>query len=167
MVDYKVNEEISYKHVLVIDTDGNKLGCLTLNEALKIAKAKKLDLVCVSENSNMPVCKILNYGKFKYEAIKKEKEIKKKQHVAETAEIQLKLLIQEHDLQVKVNTAKRLINRGDYVRVVLRLRGRENDMADAAVEKVNHFAELCSEFAKVKKPALKDNNDIKLILESI
>ncbi|MBR3212042.1 MAG: translation initiation factor IF-3, partial [Firmicutes bacterium] len=105
MKENKINEEIRDKELRVIDEDGTMLGIMSRDEALALAEQRKLDLVNISPNAVPPVCKILDYGKYRYEAQKREKEAKKKQRTIEVKEIRLSTFIEEHDLQVKANTA--------------------------------------------------------------
>ena len=163
--NYLINEAIEFNTVLVIDSDGTKIGVMPLNAALVKASSKKMDLVCLQENANPPVCKIMNYGKFHFEQQKKEKEKKKNQKTIEISEVQITFSTDVHDLETKANTAKRLIKKGNIVRVVMRLRGREITVADRAIEKINNFANLCSEFAKIKKEAFLEGKDVKIMLE--
>lgn len=166
MNELKKNNEITFKKVLVISETGEQLGLMSTSDAIAIAISRSLDLVCVSPNAATPVCKIMNYGKYKFDSIKKEKAAKKNQHNAETSEIQLSYTIQENDMRTKAKTCQRLIeDKGNFVRVVLRLRGREVTMMDLAKTKLERFIEMCSEFAKVKKEIFVEGRDIKVILE--
>ena len=168
MIEYKINNDITAKSVMVVLENGQSLGIMNIRDALYKAKNYNLDLVLISPKSATPVCKIMDYGKFKYEQQKKERAAKKNQHITEISEIQLTYTIQEHDMLTKSKTAKRLIEeRGNDIRVVLRLRGREINMIDRATEKVQHFVELCKDFAKVKKETFSDGRDIKVILEKL
>ena len=159
-----VNNEISFSNVLVINSNGENLGIKSSSEALNIANSEGLDLVCISPEATIPVCKILDYGKFKFEQAKKEKTIKKHQQGGSQSEIQLSATIQEHDIQTKVKMTERLINKGNEVKIILKLKGRETNFIDLAVEKIKHFIELC-DFAQVKKDVFIEGRDIKAILE--
>lgn len=166
MIELLKNSEITFKKVLVISDTGEQLGVMNPREAVVLAQEKNLDLVCVAPNAPTPVCKFMNYGKYKFETIKKEKAAKKNQHTIETSEIQMSYTIQENDMLIKAKTCKRLIEeKGNIVRIVLRLRGREATMADLAKEKVKRFIEMCSDFSKVKKDIFIEGRDIKVILE--
>lgn len=162
-----LNNKIRFAQVLCIDENGVQLGAMSSKDAYFKAKDKGLDLYCVAPNAPIPVCKILDYSKFRFEQQKKEKELKKKQkeNRIETSEIQLSMVIQMNDLQTKAKTCKRLIEKGDLVRVVLRLRSREIDKQDLAIEKLKSFIELCSDFASIKKEIFLEGRDLKLILE--
>ncbi len=146
-----VNEEIRGSKFRVISDDGEQLGILSRDEALRIAEEKNLDLVCVSPNADPPVCKILDYGKFRYDQQKKEKEAKKKQTQTQVKEIRLSTFIEEHDIQVKANTASKFLKAGDKVKVTLRFRGRERDYKSRGFEVMEQFAEVVSEVADVEK----------------
>ena len=163
--DYLINEEVKYKEVMLIDTNGNNLGIMSSRNAYFKARDVGLDLVCIQPNARIPVCKLLNYGKFKYEQQKKAREAKKNQHNTELHEVQLKYAIAEHDLKIKSETVKRLIDRGDDVRIVLRLRGREETFKDLAKLKVERLMELCKEFTEVKKELYCEGRDIIVILK--
>ena len=115
-----INEEIRDKEVRVIDTDGTMLGVMPTEKALELATEKKLDLVNISPNAKPPVCMILDYGKYRYELQKKEKEARKKQKTTQVKEIRLSTFIEEHDVQVKANTASKFLKDGDKVKVSLR-----------------------------------------------
>ncbi len=148
-----INEEIRDAEVRVIDETGAMLGILPIEEALRLAEERNLDLVNVSPNANPPVCKILDYGKYRYEIQKREKDAKKRQKVTEVKEVRLSTFIEEHDIQVKAKNASKFLQEGNRVKVSLRLRGRERDYANHAIEVMNEFAESLSEICTVdKKP---------------
>jgi translation initiation factor IF-3 len=148
-----INEEIRDAEVRVIDETGAMLGILPIEEALRLAEEKNLDLVNVSPNANPPVCKILDYGKYRYEIQKREKDAKKRQKVTEVKEVRLSTFIEEHDIQVKAKNASKFLQEGNRVKVTLRLRGRERDYANHAMEVMNEFAESMSDICTVdKKP---------------
>ena len=121
----KINEEIRDRELRVIDENGEMLGIMSRDQALSLAEEKKLDLVNISPNAKPPVCKILDYGKYRYEMQKREKEAKKKQKTIQVKEIRLSTFIEEHDIQVKAKTACKFLQEGDKVKVSLRFRGRE------------------------------------------
>ncbi|MGF6375891.1 translation initiation factor IF-3 [Clostridiales Family XIII bacterium PM5-7] len=147
----KINEEIRDKELRVIDDEGNMLGIMSRDEALDLADQKKLDLVNISPNANPPVCKILDYGKYRYELQKREKEAKKKQKTIQVKEIRLSTFIEDHDIQVKAKTACKFLEEGDKVKVSLRFRGREKDYTARGREVMQKFAEYCSEVSVVDK----------------
>ena len=167
MTEQLVNDEIArFRQVRVIADSGEQLGVMSSLQALKQADDAGLDLVCVSPGAPIPVCKIMDYGKYKFESQKKAREAKKKQTTIRNAEVQITYTIQEHDLMTKVNTIKRLIEeKNSRVRIVLRLRGRESSYAELAAEKVNHLVELCSDFAKILKPVYTEGRDICAVID--
>jgi len=146
-----INEEIRDKELRVIDSDGTMLGIMSLEEALALSAEKNLDLVNISPNAKPPVCKILDYGKYRYEIQKKEKEAKKKQKTMQVKEIRLSTFIEEHDIKVKASTAAKFLKDGDKVKVSLRFRGREKDYASTGLEAMHKFAEVVSEVGTVEK----------------
>ena len=147
----QINEEIRAKEVRVIDAEGEMRGVLSIKEALTLAEESNLDLVNVSPNAEPPVCKILDYGKYRYELQKKEKQSKKNQKVTQVKEVRLSTFIEEHDIQVKANTAKKFLKNGDKLKVSLRFRGRERDYTAKGFDVMNRFAEEVSEFGVVEK----------------
>ena len=160
----KINEEIRDKELRVIDEDGTMLGIMSREEALAIAEERKLDLVNISPNAVPPVCKILDYGKYRYEAQKREKEAKKKQRTIEVKEIRLGTFIEEHDLQTKANTACKFLRDGDKVKASLRFRGRELGHTQLGREVMDKFAELCSEVSTVEKKPVMEGRTMSMVL---
>ena len=149
----RINEEIRDKELRVIDENGEMIGIMSRDEALRLAEEKKLDLVNISPNAKPPVCKILDYGKYRYELQKREKEAKKKQKTMAVKEIRLSTFIEDHDIQVKAKTACKFLQDGDKVKVSLRFRGREKDYTARGREVMERFAEACSEVSSIdKKP---------------
>lgn len=146
-----INEEIRAKEVRVIDANGEMRGIMSIRDALALAEESNLDLVAVSPNANPPVCKILDYGKFRYELQKKDKQNKKNQKMTEVKEIRLSTFIEDHDIQVKANTATKFLKDGDKVKVSLRFRGRERDYVNKGYEVMEKFAEIVSEVGTVEK----------------
>ena len=159
-----INEEIRDAEVRVIDETGTMLGVLPIEEALSIAEEKNLDLVNVSPNANPPVCKILDYGKYRYEIQKREKDAKKRQKVTEVKEVRLSTFIEEHDIQVKAKNASKFLQEGNRVKVSLRLRGRERDYANHAIEVMNDFAESLSDICIVDKKPKFEGRGINMFL---
>ena len=148
-----INEEIRGKEFRVISQDGEQLGIMSREEALKAAEERNLDLVNISPNAKPPVCKILDYGKYRYELQKREKEAKKKQKTMQVKEIRLSTFIEDHDINVKAKTAIKFLKEGDKVKVSLRFRGREKDYTARGREVMEKFAECCSEVSQMdKKP---------------
>lgn len=159
-----INEAIKAKEVRVIDTDGNQLGILSIKDALAAAAAKELDLVNISPNANPPVCKIMDFGKYRFEQAKREKEAKKNQKTFDIKEIRLGLTIDKHDFETKGNHAIRFLQGGDKVKVSIRFRGRELGHPEIGLETMARFAEYCAEHASVEKPAKMEGRNMLMFL---
>lgn len=154
-----INEQIRLKQVQLIDEQGQKLGLMDTSEALNIAYDKNLDLVLVAPNGNPPVCKIMNYGKYKFEQAKKEKEAKKKQKTFELKELRITPNTEEHDFNFKVKNAKKFLEDGCKVKITVRFRGRELNYVKQGETILNRFIEELSEMAvPEKKPVLEGKN---------
>lgn len=154
-----INEQIRAKEVQLIDDEGQKKGTVSLNEALDLAYEKKLDLVLVAPNSEPPVCKIMNYGKYKFEQAKKEKEARKKQKVLEVKEIRITPNIEQHDFEFKSKNARKFIEDGNKVKITVRFRGRELNYVKLGEEVLNEFIESLADVATPeKKPVLEGKN---------
>lgn len=156
--ELQINEAIRAREVRIvgegIDGRDEQLGIMNISDAQKLAFEKGLDLVLIAPQAVPPVCRIMDYGKFRYERDKKEKEAKKKQTVIEVKEVQLSMRIETHDFNTKVNNAIRFLSSGNKVRVILRFRGREMAHQDLGYETLQKFEEACSEYGSVdKKPA--------------
>lgn len=148
-----INGAIRARQVRVIDENGEMKGIMDTRDALRMAEEAKLDLVAVSPNAEPPVCKILDYGKYRYELQKKDKIAKKNQKTMQIKEIRLSTFIEDHDIQVKAKTAAKFLSEGDKVKVSLRFRGRERDYTSKGYDVMNRFAEEVSEVGVVdKKP---------------
>ena len=147
----RMNEKIRAREIRVIGDDGEQFGILSVNEALALATEKNLDLVEISPNATPPVCKIMDYGKFKYEKTKKEKENKKKQKNVVIKEIRIKPHIDEHDKETKISQIKKFIEKEYKVKISLRLSGREKLHAESAVKILDDFANSFEETAIVEK----------------
>ncbi|RVU55226.1 translation initiation factor IF-3 [Anaerosphaera multitolerans] len=157
--ELQINEEIREKEVRLIDDEGNQIGVVSRNRALEMAEERKLDLVNVAPNSKPPVCRIMDYGKYRYEMMKKEKESKKKQKVISVKELRLTPNIETHDLNTKSNKAIEFLNNGDRVKVSVRFRGREMGHTEIGKEVLEKFVELVSEHGVVdRKPKLEGRN---------
>lgn len=146
-----INEQIKDKEVRVIGEDGEQLGIMSAKEALALAEEAGVDLVKIAPTAKPPVCKIVDYGKFRYQQAQKEKDAKKKQHVVEIKEIRLSPNIDTNDLNTKVNAAKKFLSKGDRVKITLRFRGREMAHMQASKHILDDFAEACQDVAVVDK----------------
>ena len=151
--ELQINEQIRDKELRVIDSDGTQLGIMSLRQAMEIAEQKNLDLVKIAPQANPPVCKIIDYGKFRFEQAKREKEARKNQRVVEIKEVRLSLNIDTHDFETKRNHAMRFISEGNKVKASIRFRGREMGHPELGQEIMSRFAEAMSEVANVEKPA--------------
>ncbi len=140
------------------------LGIMPTEQALELAGEKKLDLVNISPNAKPPVCKILDYGKYRYELQKREKEAKKKQKTTQVKEIRLSTFIEDHDIKVKANTASKFLKDGDKVKVSLRFRGREKDYSSRGMEVMNTFANIVSEVGVIEKKPLFEGRSLTMVL---
>ena len=153
------NGQIRAKEVQLISETGEKLGIVPLARALELSTEKKLDLVLVSPNSQVPVCKIMNYGKYKFEQAKKEKEAKKKQRTQETKELRITPNIEEHDFGFKAKNARKFLEDGNKVKITVRFRGRELNNTKMGEAVLNQFIENLEDISVVeKKPKLEGKN---------
>lgn len=162
--DIPINEQITFKEVRVIDADGSQLGILPIKDAIEAAYARDLDLVNVSPNANPPVCKIMDYGKYRFEIAKREKEARKNQKIIETKEIRLGLSIDKHDFETKGNHAIQFLKSGNKLKVSIRFRGRELGHPEIGLEIMSRFAEYCSEYAVIEKPAKMESRNMLMFL---
>lgn len=149
--DLMINEQIRDKEVRLIGEDGEQLGVMPARDALQMAKEAELDLVKIAPTAKPPVCKIIDYGKYRYELARKEKEAKKKQKTIEIKEVRLSPNIEENDLNTKVNNARKFLTKGNKVKVTLRFRGREMAHMQSSKYILDKFAEILSDIAVVEK----------------
>lgn len=162
--DDLVNEKIRFKEVMVIDKDGEKLGVKMRREALEIAYDQELDLLCVAPNAVPPVCKVLDYGRYRFEQQKKVKEAKKKQHVTEVKPLRLSPVIDKHDFDTKMRHARSWIEDGMKVKVDMRFRGRLITRLEVGKKIMNSFIEEISDIANVEKRASLEGNTMSAVL---
>nr|WP_330401908.1 translation initiation factor IF-3 [Clostridioides difficile] len=159
-----MNEQIKDKEIRVLSPTGEQLGVMPTKEAQAMANSKNLDLVQISPNANPPVCKIMDYGKFRYEQARKEKEAKKKQKTIVVKEVRLRPGIEQNDLNTKTNNAIKFLKKGDKVKVELRFRGRELGHKDIGKEVMLKFLDIIKEFGEpTKAPAFEGNNMVVII----
>ena len=147
----RVNEQIEAEKVRVVNADGEMVGVISKEEGIEIAFEAGLDLVEVSPNADPPVCKVLDYGKYKYEAQKKANEARKKQKVIDVKEIKMRPGIDEHDYQVKMRSVRRFLDEGDKVKMTIRFRGREMAHQDLGMKVLDRVREDVDELAKVEQ----------------
>lgn len=151
--EMQINEEITDKEVRLISNDGEQLGIVSAAQAQKLAAEKNLDLVKIAPQAKPPVCKIMDYGKYRFEQSKREKEAKKNQRVIEIKEIRLSPNIDVHDFDTKVGHARKFLSAGNKTKVSIRFRGREMTHTDLGLTIMAQFAEKCADIASVEKPA--------------
>lgn len=164
--DLMINEQIRDKEIRLIGEDGAQLGVMPTREALRLAREAELDLVKIAPGAKPPVCKIIDYGKFKYEQGRKEKEAKKKQRIIEIKEVRLSPNIEENDLNTKIGAARKFLSKGDKVKVTLRFRGREMAHVQKSKQILDVFAEKLSDIATVEKmPKLEGRQMIMFLTE--
>ncbi len=159
-----INEQIRDREVRLIGQDGEQLGIMSAREAQKIALEAELDLVKIAPTAKPPVCKIIDYGKYKYEQTRKEKEAKKKQKTVDVKEVRLSPNIDTNDLNTKVNNAKKFIQKGNKVKVTLRFRGREMAHVQQSKHILDDFAERLKDIAVVEKPAKMEGRSMSMVL---
>ena len=159
-----INGQIRDKEVRVIAENGDQLGVMPVKEAMKLAQEAELDLVKIAPKAQPPVCKIIDYGKYRYELARKEKEAKKKQKTVEVKEVRISPNIDTNDLNTKVNNAKKFIAKGNKVKVTLRFRGREMAHMQRSKHILDDFAEMLAEVAVVEKPAKLEGRSMSMVL---
>ncbi|WP_200800651.1 translation initiation factor IF-3 [Carboxydothermus pertinax] len=162
--DLRINEEIRAKEVRVVKEDGTQLGIMPLKEALKLAEEMELDLVEIAPTAKPPVCKIMDYGKYRYQQSKKEKEAKKKQKIINVKEIKIRPSIEEHDFKVKLKNVLRFLEDGDKVKVTVMFRGRELAHPEIAYELLNKLSQEVGSIAVVERPAKLEGRNMIMIL---
>ncbi|MFW5980104.1 MAG: translation initiation factor IF-3 [Halanaerobiales bacterium] len=157
--DLRINRQIRAKKVRLIDPEGEQIGIRTLDQSLEEAEERELDLVEVAPQADPPVCKIMDYGKYKYEQAKKEKEAKKKQNVMNIKEVQMGVKIEDHDFNVKLKQARRFLKNKDKVKVRIKFRGREMMHKELGYDLMDRLIEETKDLGSVeKKPAMEGRN---------
>ncbi len=162
--DIQINEEIRDSELRVIGSNGDQLGIMSAGEALDLAAREDLDLVKIAPQAKPPVCKIMDYGKYRFEQAKREKEARKNQHTIDTKEIRLSLNIDTHDFNTKLNNAIKFIKHGDKVKVSIRFRGREMGHSEFGYDLMKRFSDACEEFATITKPAKLEGRNMLMFL---
>lgn len=162
--DFLINEEIREKEVRLIGSDNSQLGILPTKEALRMAEEKELDLVLIAPTAAPPVCKIMDLGKFIFEQQKKDKEAKKKQKVVNIKEVRLSPNIEEHDISIKANNAKKFLLDGDKVKVTIRFRGREAEYSHIGFGILQSFSNRLDEVCIIEKPSKLEGKNMIMIL---
>lgn len=159
-----INEQIRDREVRLIGVNGEQLGIMPAREAMKLAEAAELDLVKIAPTAKPPVCKIIDYGKYRYEMARKEKEAKKKQKVVEVKEIRMSPNIESNDLQTKMNAAKKFLTKGNKVKVTLRFRGREMTHMQSSKHILDDFAKSLADVAVIEKAPKVEGRSISMVL---
>ena len=162
--DLKINEQIRDKEVRLIGEDGEQLGVMPARDALQMAKEAELDLVKIAPTAKPPVCKIIDYGKYRYELARKEKEAKKKQKVIEVKEVRLSPNIDTNDLNTKMGAARKFLEKGDKVKVTLRFRGREMAHMSKSRYILEDFAKELADIAVIDKPSKVEGRSMVMFL---
>ncbi len=162
--ELQINDEIRDKEIRVINSDGSQLGLMSAVKALEIAESQNLDLVKIAPQAKPPVCKVMDYGKYRFEQAKREKEAKKNQRVIDVKEIRLSLNIDTHDFNTKVNQATKFIKSGNKVKVSIRFRGREMGHPEIGQDNMDRFAQAMEEVAVVEKPAKLEGRNMLMFL---
>ena len=164
ITDLMINEQIRDKEIRLIDENGEQLGIMSSRDAQKIADERKLDLVKIAPTAKPPVCRIMDYGKYKFDQAKKEKEARKKQKTVDVKELRLSPSIDTHDVQVKVKKAKEFLKNGDKVKVSIRFRGREIGHSKVGMTILENFAEQTSEFGMIDKEPKMEGKSLVMFL---
>ncbi|RUM88277.1 MAG: translation initiation factor IF-3 [Thermovibrio sp.] len=160
----RVNEKIRAREVLVIDEDGTKLGVMPTREALNIARERGLDLVEVSPNANPPVCRIMDFGKYKYQMQKKMHEAKKKQKTIEVKTVKVRPRTDEHDMQVRIKQVRKFLEKGNKVKAVVMFRGREQAHVELGEAQLLKIYDAVQDIAEMEKKPKKEGRDMIMIL---
>ena len=159
-----INDRISYPNLRVVDADGSQLGVITRERALEVARERELDLVLVSEKADPPVCRVMDYGKYKFEQEKRAREARKKQHNVEVKEVKMRYKIDEHDYQVRVSQATRFLKAGDKVKATITFRGREIQHTDLAHTLLKRLADDLKELGEVQQPPKKEGRNMMMLM---
>ena len=162
--ELQINEQIRDSEVRLIGSDGEQLGVVPTREAQRLADEKELDLVKIAPTATPPVCRIMDYGKYRFEQSKREKEARKNQHIVELKEVRLSLNIDVADFNTKAKHALRFLQEGNKIKVSIRFRGREMGHPEIGLETMKRFAEVCSEVAAVEKPAKMEGRNMLMFL---
>ena len=163
---HQINEDIRDKEIRLVSADGEQLGIMSAQEALAKAEEANLDLVKISPNAVPPVCKLMDYGKYKFEQTKREKEARKNQRVVEIKEVRMSPSIDSNDFNVKLRNAQKFLADGDRVKVTVRFRGREMAHTEIGKDLLLKFAEQCAEVASMDKEPKLDGRHMSIFLSS-
>ena len=162
--DLQINEEIRDRELRIIDSNGDQLGIMSSRQALELATERQLDLVKIAPQAKPPVCRVMDYGKFKFEQSKKEKEARKNQKVINIKEIRFSPKIEDHDLNFKAKNAQRFLQEGDKVKVTIRFRGREVDHVTFGEKALGRFYDIVKDDCVIEKPAKLEGRNMTMVL---
>ena len=160
----QINERIRFPKIRVIDTDGAQLGIMPPQEALQLAEEKELDLVLLSDKADPPVCRVMDYGKYKFEQEKKAREARKKQHTADVKEVKMRYKIEEHDYNVRVKQAERFLKDGDKVKATVMFRGREIQHSDLAEHLLKRMAKDLEPLGELQQAPKKEGRNMMMLI---
>jgi len=164
--DFRINEEIRVREIRVVDADGNQLGIMPTRDAMKMAEERQLDLVEIAPQAKPPVCRIMDFGKYKYEQSKREKEARKKQRIIELKEIKMRPNIEDHDFYVKVKNAVRFLKDGDKVKATMVFRGREIVHTQLGRQLLVRMAEELKDLCNIERQPKLEGKNMIMILSS-
>ncbi|MEM1309760.1 MAG: translation initiation factor IF-3 [Cyanobacteria bacterium P01_D01_bin.71] len=159
-----INENIRFPEIRLIGANGDQLGIMPPSEALRVAEEQELDLVLVSDKANPPVCRIINYGKYKFEQEKRAREARKRQHNAEVKEVKMRYKIDDHDYNVRVKNAHRFLKSGDKVKATVMFRGREIQHSDLAEKLLRRMADDLEEVAEIQQAPKREGRNMMMLL---
>ena len=165
--EMRINEEIRVSQVRVVGSDGEQLGIMQTSAALDLAYHKNLDLVLIAPNAEPPVCKVMDYGKYKFELAKRDKEARKNQKTFSIKELRISPSIDDHDFETKINHAKKFLQDGDKVKVSIRFRGREIHHSALGAKNLERFRDTLSEYGTSDKPPKLEGRSMSLIISPI
>jgi len=160
----QINRNIRYPKIRLIDTNGDQLGVLTPEEGRRLAEERELDLVLVSDKADPPVCRIMDYGKYKYEQERRAREAKKKQHSADVKEVKMRYKISDHDYDVRINQARRFLKAGDKVKATITFKGREIQHSDLAQGLLERMAQDLEEIAELQQSPKREGRNMMMML---
>lgn len=161
-----MNEEIRDKEIRVVGNDGSQLGIMTPRDALRLAQEQNLDLVKIAPQATPPVCRIMDYGKYRYEQAKRDKEARKNQKIVEIKEVRMGLNIDTHDLETKIGQARKFLSAGDKVKVAVRFRGREMAHPEMGRVLLEQFVTALAEVGNVEKPPKMEGRNLAMFIAS-
>lgn len=163
-VDLLINEQIRAREVRLVDENGEQMGIFQIDKAMELAEQKQLDLVCIAPQGKPPVCKVMDYGKYRFELLKKNKEAKKNQKIVNLKEVRLSATIDQHDLEVKSKNARKFLSAGDKVKVSIRFRGRQVSHSSLGLEVMKHFFSSVEDVGHMERHPKMEGRNMFMIL---